>query len=256
MDIGELAFWVAIGLIAFYLVRKAVKWSLKESPEDRELRLRLEDPYIYDPETGAHLTLEEAERGNWIAHDNEQRHKSEQEIEKHFQGSEQVVEKISSDLKRERYRFRRLDEEETDILESTRILSRYNDWSYAHAFDLGPGKRLLFPEVHLSGPGSFTDYQIMFWVRTDNESGHYYLREKTTFEWIFDQIRKDDAFDLKGFEVFTITPSRNPDALQKLIAPFEGIPYLEIEIDREHLFVKTNGGTTEEVFRKLLSLFT
>ena len=31
----------------------------------------MEDEYIIDPETGAKLTLEEAESGHWIAHENE-----------------------------------------------------------------------------------------------------------------------------------------------------------------------------------------
>ncbi len=40
---------------------------------ERKLKESLKDEFIYDPETGAKITLAEAESGHWIAHDNENR---------------------------------------------------------------------------------------------------------------------------------------------------------------------------------------
>ena len=42
-----------------------------EKEYDQYLEKSLEDEFLYDPETGAKITLEQAESGHWISHDNE-----------------------------------------------------------------------------------------------------------------------------------------------------------------------------------------
>ncbi|PZR15576.1 MAG: hypothetical protein DI539_18190 [Flavobacterium psychrophilum] len=50
---------------------------------ERQAREKLGDSFIYDPETGAKITLEQAESGNWMLPDEElkQRNKLEQRVD-------------------------------------------------------------------------------------------------------------------------------------------------------------------------------
>jgi hypothetical protein len=57
------------------------------------MRQSLADEFIIDPETGAKLTLEQAESGHWLIRDNESREITEDAISKLPYEDEQTVER-------------------------------------------------------------------------------------------------------------------------------------------------------------------
>ena len=65
-----LIIFFSISIIAFTLWISMRK-TKKEKQYEEYLEESLEDEHLYDPETGAKITLEQAESGHWINHDNE-----------------------------------------------------------------------------------------------------------------------------------------------------------------------------------------
>lgn len=87
---GFLFVLVVIGVILFawYIAQL----SARKTPREIVVEQRLEDEFIYDPDTGAKMTLEQAESGHFIKHDNKLRIKSNKEIEENYDEDNQEVE--------------------------------------------------------------------------------------------------------------------------------------------------------------------
>ena len=252
---GEIIFWIFIGCIVLAILQKFFESSKVEKDEENAMRLRLEDPYIYEPETGVKLTLEEAESGNWIGHDNENRIRSAEEIEKYYSGYEKTLEDISNHIKATGESFQKLTEEDIKILDNIHLLSKYDSWSYSHSFNYKIGNcRVIFPQVvyegNLHNP-SFSGVQFLFWLKVNDVSGHYFLRNKNLHEKAFDLINLDDAFRIRGFEVFTIKECKNVIPIIHLLKSFENEENLELEISGENFFIKTVDEPTKNRFLHL-----
>ncbi|RZJ67501.1 MAG: hypothetical protein EOO50_05820 [Flavobacterium sp.] len=258
-SIGEIVFYVAIALIVIFIFVKILEPTKAEKEEERRLKESLSDEFLYDPETGARFTVEQAEKGTWIAHDNPKRIKSDEEINKYYSGSEIVVEQIANHLKSagcERYEFT---EEEISILSETKMLSNYDDWSYSSVFRFPESDDLVFfPTVLVSNTnrhGSFfRGQQMLFWLAVDHGFGHYYLRERRPFEKFFDLIKSDDEFEIDGMEVFTIAKSEEPLKTRHLLEKFALSQEIEIELNGSSLFVKTTDEPNLERFLELEKL--
>jgi hypothetical protein len=105
---------------------KALK---NESEENKKLRESLQDETIYVPETGTKLTIDEAERGYFIAHDNKQRIKTEAELEQNYSPEQAQAEKIRNYLLECQYAFL-TDEVEDRLIEAVSncdFISKYSD---------------------------------------------------------------------------------------------------------------------------------
>lgn len=79
--------------------------SKEETEEEKRLDERLQDETIYIPGTGTRLTLEEAEKGLFIAHDNKLRIKTEEEIVRNYSWEQGQVERIRNFAMDSQYRF-------------------------------------------------------------------------------------------------------------------------------------------------------
>ncbi|PZR15577.1 MAG: hypothetical protein DI539_18195 [Flavobacterium psychrophilum] len=79
----------------------------------------------------------------------------------------------------------------------------------------------------------------MFWIKIENYGGHYYFREKSTSEKIFDLFRNDDTIKLDHYECFAIKKAHNVLSIIRLMEKLDKEPGLEIEIMGEDLFIKT-----------------
>jgi hypothetical protein len=66
----------------------------EEAEEEKRLKESLQDETIYVPEMGTRLTLEEAEGGHFIAHDNKFRKKTDAELEHNYSWEQAQAEKI------------------------------------------------------------------------------------------------------------------------------------------------------------------
>lgn len=251
-----MAYLIVFSLPAFivaYLLYSLRK-DKKEQQTDRKLQESLEDETIYDPETGVKLTLEEAESGRWLAHDNAGRVKSDDELEKYYEGTDLVIERIINNLKEAGYKKAVMSEADDKELEGLAMFTKYDDWHFSDPYSCN-NMLVLFPQVTMHpvtrhDPG-FRQVQLLVRVKTDNEDGHYYLREKTAFEDLLDQFKSDDDLKTGAFECYTFKPSNQVIYLNNLLRAFEDETDLDIEIVRDHLFIKTTTEVNMERFKTL-----
>jgi hypothetical protein len=244
MAFGEIIFYIFISLIVISQIIKFFEDSDEDKEYKRLLNERLKDEYIYDPETGTKITLEEAESGHWINHNNLNRVKSQEEINKFFVGREKEAEELINHIKLKKYKFTKLTNSQLTFLDKTKIFEKYNDWSYSNSFSFDNGKNFIFlPAVKINSLHRYQDdyheSQIMFWIKIEKLSGHYYFREKTNFESFTDLIRNDDEIKLDDYECFSFKHSNNKINLIKLLKLIEIEKELEIEIIEENLLIKT-----------------
>ncbi len=242
MEIGEIVFYIAIGSTAIYQASRLYKFIFKETGEqkeyERKLKESLANEYIYDPETGARMTLEQAQSGHWIAHNNESRIISEKEINSLYtEEQKHAYRTINYLISSKKYKRKKLTSEEINCLEKTKILGKYKDWSYSDSFRIEYCKGiLLIPSVTYDDNDS--ESQAMFWLQLNVDLGHYYLREKSNVEKFFDLIRNDDELKLTKYESFTFEHTKNLIIVNDFLKSFEGHKGLEIEFMNNNLFIK------------------
>jgi len=233
---------VGIGvLFCLYVMVKPKTFEQKEY--ERKLKESLADESIVDSATGTKITIEEAESGHWISHDNEFRTVSDSDLDKLLSEGEKQVEIALNYLRESReYRKILLTEEQLDMFVQTKTLSSYDDWTYSNPYSFESGI-LILPTPELNGvpyyENDYVETHLMFWKKIENINGHYYLREKSSIEKIFDRFRKDDDLHLKNYESFTFNKSFDLIRINRLLENFENKKGLQIEIKDENLFVKT-----------------
>ncbi|MFI0427950.1 hypothetical protein [Mariniflexile sp. HMF6888] len=210
-----------------------------EREYDKKLKESLKDEFIIDPETGVKLTLEQAESGHWIAHDNEFNTIPEDELDK-LPSEEAKQAEIALNYLRgsKEYKKTKLTDEQFNILEGTKTLTNYDDWTYSDPFEFEAGIVFL-PSVELNLSGYYKESHLMFWIKINDISGHYFFREKSSSEKIFDLIRNDDEIKSDHYECFTLKKSYSIIHIKRILEIFEKEKGLEIEIDNNNLFIKT-----------------
>ncbi len=238
----EISISVILIFIAFIIVRGLMKASKEAKEYNQDLEQSLKDEHITDPETGAKYTLEEAESEKWINLKSEFITIPKTDITQLFTEEERETERALNHFKdNAQYRKAELSNDQIEILEQTKILSKYRGWTYSSPFQIEYCTGLLlFPTVAVSsGPRSISYMtQCMFWIKLNISYGHYYLREKTATEKLLDLIRDDDEIKLTNYESFTIYKTENFFELNNIIEKLEGMEGLEIEILENNLFIK------------------
>ena len=266
MEFGEVIFYVVIALLVLYFLSKPYNFFTKGSKQEQEynkkLKESLAEEFIIDPETGAKLTLEQAESGHWIAHDNEFLTIPDSDIDKLFTEEQKNTERGINYLKEKTdYRKQKLTKQEIQILEETKILSKYDDWSYSNCYRLEYANGFVFlPAVKFIDKetgyvdNSYHESQIMFWLKLNIDFGHYYLREKSKVEKFFDLIKNDDDLKLKNYESFTFRKSTDLLKIIRILKSFEGSKGLEIELMDRNLFVKNQKLANLEDIKRIESV--
>lgn len=234
--------WI-FSFIFLALIVFIIRNDRKDKKHENKIKKSLEEEFIIDPETGIKLTLEEAESGHWISHDNEHRPIPESEIENLISDGQKTLARAINYLRNDKnYKKIFLTEEQTETLIKTKILSKYDDWEYSNSFSFENGI-LIFLEPEIYGKTYFEeDYsetQLMFWLKIDRLEGHYYLREKSFTEKFLDKFRNDDYLKLKDYESFTFKKGNDLIRIHKLLDNFENQKGLEIEFYKNNLFIKT-----------------
>ncbi|MEN3322694.1 hypothetical protein VP395_03080 [Mariniflexile soesokkakense] len=240
MELGEIVFYICISLIVLYQINKFVFYETDEQKEyNQKLNESLKDEYIYDPETGAKLTLEQGESGHWISHENEFRILSESEL-KNLPSERIRQAEIALNYLREsrEYIKTKLSESQLESLEKTKTLNSYDDWSYSNSFKFDKGI-VLSPSVQLNGTINYEESHLMFWVKINNINGHYFFREKSSSEKFLDLLRNDDEIKFSDYECFAFKKSHNIILINNILKNFKNEKKLEIEINNENLFIKT-----------------
>ena len=253
MSFGEIIFYTIILIIGINLLFQLWKFLTKPSKYEKEyeekLKQSLSEEYIIDPETGAKLTLEQAESGHWVQHDNEFQTTSEEDIQKLFTPEQQDAEKAINYLKASKeYTKCRLSDESIKILENSKILSKYDDWSYSDSFELKYCNGFVFmpaveiiDKVPMYFENDYHESQIMFWIKINKDLGHYYFREKTGTEKILDFFKNDDSIKSNKYECFNYKNSDNYVLTKQLFNKIENenLENIEIEFFKKNIFLKT-----------------
>jgi hypothetical protein len=235
---------IIVGIVIVFFFWKIMTFESKsETEEIKRLKESLADEFIYDPETGTKITLEQAESGHWIPHNNLDRIKDSDEIEQFYHGPEKEAEELKNYIKKNGFTYKKLTNKQLELLEKTEILSKYDDWSYSSSFLNDKGNCFVFfPAVEINTSRHQLGYhesQIMLWIKDEQLSGHYYFREKTSFETLIDLFRNDDEIKLDNYESFTIRKSNNIRYIIKLLNFFKDEKELEFEICDDSFFIKT-----------------
>lgn len=254
MSLGEIAFYFAIVAILFALFSKFIRFTFKtENDYNKKMMQRLEDPFLYDRESGTRFTLEQIkERTSDIDYNDDFIPDSKQKIP--YYGEDHIeVEQISTLLKSQDYKSIKLSQKQIKTLNKIESLSSCGDWGYDTAFDVGNSNLVLFSSFQDNGKTVFANPKILFWLKIPAIGGHYFLRKKDTIEKVFDLVRNDDEFNFGNFEVFSIKSTKSRIQLLRNLAPFEDFENIEIEVQNDNMFIKTTDDISVESFKKLFS---
>ncbi|MDP1727635.1 MAG: hypothetical protein Q8M15_12700 [Bacteroidota bacterium] len=234
--------FIVFGFIIWFITHK----TKSDKEYEGKLKERLEDEHIIDRETGPKITLEQAESGQWAVQNSEFRKASEAEIEKLPTEEQKIIERaINYFIGNPLYSKQEITSEQDFILEHTKTLGKYDDWTYSDSFKLEYCDGfVLLPSVRYNAITRYQDMynesQCMFWIKLKIDLGHYLLREKTSTEKIFDLIKDDDEIKLSGYESFTFESTTKFSYLTDLINNFVGQKGLEIEFMKDNLFIKNS----------------
>lgn len=239
-------FWgvVLVLCIVFGIYLLFGRTTAAERETKKRLQDSLADEFIYDPETGAKITLEQAESGIWLLPDENTKKKNEEELKKYYSEDELKINEVTEHLKNNNYTRNKFPKEDIHTLNETKILKRYDDWSYFESYS-SIEKQIIafFPNVELKKKtrveNHYSEFHLMFWVKINNYGGHYYFKEKSSTDKIFDIIRNDDDIKLNNYESYVIKTGHNIVSIIRLIEQFDKLKGLEIEINGENLFIKT-----------------
>lgn len=257
-------FIIFIALLAWVSLRKS-KQDLEDEAEAKRLEKSMEDEHIYNPVTGTKMTLEQAESGHFIQHDNEFYTIPEEDIHKYFSIPEKELAYVLNYLKGEKqYVFVALKKHDQLVLNRSKTLSKYKRWNFKYAFSSKQHPITILPieitqeylehhqRYHYVREESFP--QILVVIQLNFESGHYYLREKTTTEKLSDLIRDDDELKSQRYECFTHQKSENTILLMNMLKKIDTYPGLEIEFIDNKLLLKSEKYMTLDETKKLIEL--
>ncbi|MCR5862906.1 hypothetical protein LRS05_12520 [Flavobacterium sp. J372] len=233
----------AVILAALIIVAFSTTKSKSEKVEEKRLQESLEDVLIYDPETGAKITLEQAESGNWLLPDQELKDKYDNDFRKFLDEDNLKVHDIEIKLRANGFRRQKLSEHQISQLENTSVLKKYDSWSYQISYINQSNTVVFFPFVELGakvrGEDDYRETQLMFWTSIEDCGGHFYFREKTSIERITEIFRNDDEIKLNNYESFVLKKGYSVIPLIRLMQKIDKEKSLEIEVNNNNLFIKT-----------------
>lgn len=245
---------LAVGLGLLYW---ETNFKTKEEREyDRYLDESMKDEYITDPETGAKLTLEQAESGHWIAHDNEFRTKPAKELSKLTELERGIEIGVNYLRESKDYRNQELTHELELELKRTHIISSYREWTYYcfYRMEYFDGY-VMIPNVLIESQygyfnDSYPETQVLFWLKLNADFGHYHLRKQKEVDKVVGFFTGEKEIKIDGYTVETFRVSPNVLNVIRLLQVIEGTSGLRIELKDDSLLLKnTKWANLEEILR-------
>ena len=255
-----------IGILIFILVFIFIIGLLllilrADKKDDKNISESLEDEYIVDLETGAKITLEEAESGHWIPKVVENRW-PEEKIEKLPTEDEKTFRRCINYLyDQTQYLSFQLDDAQVEFLQQTIMLRKYNNWTYSDTFkiDFCEGYILLLDVLLVSHNSRLPDYQepqLLFWLKLKNPCGHYSICEKSYAARLYEIISPPGEIKLKNYEVLIHDIAPDTAFLMSILSEFEGKNGLDIEIINDNLLIKNLKRPTMDDIRLMETILT
>lgn len=245
-------------IFVVYIIYKLFSFQTKEQKKYEErMKSSLEEQYIIDPETGAKLTLEQAESGIWD--ENQVAYFSESDYAKILVEEEKNVE-LAIDMyrKNNHYTKTKFDDSEIEFLENTLTLSKYDEWDYSNCLAKENRTKIFFvPSVRIANL-NYRESQIMYWVKIQNINGHYHLYEVNKAEKILIKTTQRNSVFYNNYYCKTLKKSHHHTDLNTLLSKISQFKGFEFEIINNNLFIKstrlvckTDINDAEEIINKV-----
>lgn len=239
--------------IGFYFLFRS---SESDKQYFKNLEKSLEDEFIIDPETGAKLTLEQAQSGNWnpdeVEYYNEEEDPFVSDKHRFFRES---VEYYKEELN---YKTIELLDSDIELLENINMFTKYKEWFFFEAIAKKEKNVTIgFIAVTLGDIQHSRTNQLFCWIKNLDFSGHYILTKKTKVE---ENILKLNSIELKRFGSYHCEPIKktfHEIQLFQLFDKVSEIEELDIEYFEGNLFFKTKREMTKEDitrFEELISM--
>ncbi len=229
-----MVYGILIVFICIALIFMSIRRVKNEKSEVQKLEEQIEDEYLYDPSSGAKITLEQAESGKWPVDTI-----SKEEFNDYLNKCDSVEEKeeksaINYLTKEKSYDEITLSEGIINLLNDSAILSKNKNWKYSDAYLFNNKSTFILISVD-----SYMSTELLMIININNIDGHYYLREKSVVEKVFDAFRNDDELSLDNYESFTFRKAKSIESVNKVLLQLKGQQQLEIELDNDILLLKT-----------------
>ena len=214
----------------------------------------LNEEYISEPETGAKLSLEQAQSGYWVKHNNEFATVSEADIEKMHTEKEKIIQRGINYLKSSKnYLSIKIDDSEILQLEKLITLKKYSDWYSSNSYKyIDENKILIIINIYDDG---YTEPVLFFCLNLNFDAGHYYFSPKTRVEKILDIIKSDNQIKLKEFKCNTYRKTKFNVRLINLLKKIDEKRDIEFELLDNKLYIKNCKLLTEnevKIMEKIL----
>jgi hypothetical protein len=226
-------------IFIIYISYKFFTFQTKEQKKYEErMKNSLQEQYIIDPETGAKLTLEQAESGIWD--ENQVEYFTETDYAKILVEEEKNVE-LAIDVyrKNNHYTKTKFDDSEIEFLENTLTLSKYDEWDYSNCLANENRTKIFFvPSVRIANL-NYRESQTMYWVKIQNMNGHYHLYEVNKAEKILLNTTQRNSVFYNNYYCKTLRKSHHDTDLRNLLNKVTELKGFEFEIINDHLFIKS-----------------
>ena len=239
MDGGQIIIIVSVVIISLLILKLAFGKDDKEYTDYKEkLNKSLEDEYIIDPETGAKLTLEQAQSGHW--NPEEVPYFSEEDVAKHYSQDFQNMYATKYYLEQqEAYDSIELDDRFLEFISTTLIFAKYDSCSFTAIFiNKATQTKILFSWVEML-QSNYSEIQLLFWVKISNFNGHYYLTEKTKSEQIAIKLANKNALFFNDYYCDILKTSFSNGYELGILEKCAAEKRIEVEILNDNLFIKT-----------------
>lgn len=230
-------------LIYFFAFSKTSK---SDREEEKKLRKSLEDDFIIDPETGAKLTLEQAQSGIW--NDEEVTYydpKTDPLVSPEYFEFSKLVDyyKLNSD-----YEVHIISDADVEFLESSLMFQKYSYWAFYHSFGhISKNTIVSFVLVELNVK---TD-QLLYWLKDVSFSGHYKLYEISNTDKKIMSLSGVNGTFFNNYYCEPIKKTFYEIELFKFFEKIATINNLEIELLNSNLLIKTKNNVTQQDIDRL-----
>ena len=231
-----IVFVVILTLLILKLI--FVKADKANTVYKEQLNKSLEDEYIIDQETGAKLTLEQAQSGNW--NPEEVTYFSEEDVAKHYSEDFQNMYATKYYLEQQKaYNTIELEDSFLEFISTKLIFAKYDNCSFTDSFiNKSTQTKILFSWVEMQQT-NYSEIQLLFWVKISNFTGHYYLSEKNKSEQIAIKLANKDALFFNDYYYEILKASFSNGYELGILEKCAAEKRIEVEILNDTLFIKT-----------------
>ncbi|MBI1306534.1 MAG: hypothetical protein GC181_07965 [Bacteroidetes bacterium] len=189
----------------------------------------LDTETVYDPITGAHLTLEQLESGKWDLPE-EFPYFTEDQLALAGDETEEMTMRIVNRLLD--LGFKKVDKTPKWHFKTITLHNNsFNQLRY-HFVNAESEK-----EMGIVVADSFS-YLVLI-MKIPHSSGHYYFRQKELTEKFYDVFNPKEAMDIGDYKCFPISQGEDSSSIEKIVEHLIDIENCEIEIYKQHLMIRS-----------------